>query len=327
MSKLASGTVHFTVEGEFITDTARRLWAEEDEPERAMRILRCMQGITEAQILDVLEGRSKLTGTSDEGIQLEPDKHNGKTLEQLLQKIRDERDEARDERDDIVQIANGNVIMVPSHDGAREVPCRKAQLFMGSGEAGFLKDGYEFDDQPADVPERPTRTGKPTKKQRIYRKMKDSFVPRPKQDGINERAKQLKKTSDLMLQREKEREEEEEKTWEEKRQLAKARLEPVDHITTNTGWLSPDGKFYPCGYSMHAQVIWALGFTDNPNAHSAHPTGWVRLGENGINGVYIHNDSDGPPPTEVQKELVRTFCKEQGIDEPWWLRKDDDAEK
>ncbi len=342
MSKVE--TVHFSVQGEFITDTARRLWAEEGEQERALRILRCMQSITEQQILDVLEGRSQLVGWSDspEGIQLKSDKHKGVTLEEQFKKLKEERDEARDDLDDVVQLSNGDTIMVPSHDGAREVPRRKARPFMGSEKAGFLEDGYEFDDQPKDIKsKRSTRTGNPPKKQRIYRKMKDGGgISRPKLKRFESSMEGIARMADpgdtnkgfLPAETEREREEREEKEREEKeeayRAKVKAELVIEDRITGNTGWVSPEGKFYPCGYSQHARVAWALGFCDHPQMHGVKPPGWIRMGMNGSLGQYIHEDHDSPdPPTKVQKDLVRAFCKERGISKPWWLENADAGDK
>ncbi|TAL42462.1 MAG: hypothetical protein EPN91_08765 [Salinibacterium sp.] len=290
MSKVeTSGTVHFSVQGEFITDTARRLWAEEGEQERALRILRCMQGITEQQILDVLEGRSQLVGWSDspEGIQLKSDKHKGVTLEEQFKKLKGER--------------------------------------------------YEFDDQPKDIKsKRSTRTGNPPKKQRIYRKMKDSGgISRPKLKRFESSMEGIARMADpgdtnkgfLPAETEREREEREEKEREEKeeeaRQYAKANLVVSDTITGDTGWLSPEGKFYPCGYSEHARVIWALGLCGHPQMHGAHPAGWVRLGMNGSE-PYVHDAHDSPdPPTKAQKDLISAFCKKRKIKLPWWLEENE----
>jgi hypothetical protein len=344
MSKVeTSGTVHFTVEGEFITDIARSLWNLEGQPERALRILKTLmlgkEPMSDADCISIVTGKAKLTGDSDAGIAIEADgTYEGKTLEQLVVKLKDERDEAIDEREDLAQLASGDTMIVPSHTGAREIPRRKARRTGLSESIGRgLVDGYAFDDAPEEVVEQ-VRVGldagrpKPTKKQRIYRR-KDEFgstlgtKPGRAAKSAKEAERIVEMSEEEKRKREDEEEKQREKEWEEKRQRAKADLVASDTITTDTGWLSPTGQFYPCGYSQHGHVAWALGFCDHPQMHGVKPPGWIRMGMNGSLGQYIHEDHDSPdPPTKVQKDLVRAFCNERSIDEPWWL-KDDDAEK
>lgn len=309
---MSTDTVHFTVDGDFITDTARRLWAEEDEPEKALRILRCMHGITEGQILDVLEGRSKLVGDSDSGIKLEPDTHTGKTAEQLFAKMRAERDEARDERADFAQMASGETVIVPSHDGAREIPRRKARPFMDTG-AGRLHEDYEFDDRAEELPK---GKNKQPKKLHIYRSLRDRFRASDTAAAVAKRG--ITETGET----EEEKAAREERAWEAAREAAKKALTPTETITSTTGWLSPEGLFYPVLYGEHGKVAWALGLAEHPQDHGCKPPGWVRLGVN-LERQYFFED-DTVKPTDAQRAAVRAYCTEKSIELPWWLR--DEAE-
>ncbi len=62
---MKAGTAHFVIAGDWLTDTCRRLWSEEDRPEAALKILmEGLPGITEAQAVSICEGRFKLTSDS-----------------------------------------------------------------------------------------------------------------------------------------------------------------------------------------------------------------------------------------------------------------------
>lgn len=57
-------TVHFSIQGEFITERARELW-EEGEYKQAMDVLDCLIGSTLEQRIEIIEGRKKLIGVND----------------------------------------------------------------------------------------------------------------------------------------------------------------------------------------------------------------------------------------------------------------------
>lgn len=270
---------HFVISGEFITERARALWNDEDEPEKALNLLKCMQGITDAQCLDILGGSKKLIGDSTTGVALVDDYATGRSLAQTLIKIRNERDEARDDRADLIQMAIGDTVDVASPSGRREIPRRKS-----TGRVTVVADGYEFDDIAKDG----------DKKLRIWRQS-DYTGPA----GVDLR--------DVELDDELEPE-------------APTRPAPPpaqNKITGNTGWLSPDGKFYPCGYAQHASVACALGLTDNPAAHGVEPAGWVRLGVSDNRQYFFGEHSLF---NEMQNGLIRAYCAEKSIGLPYWLR-------
>jgi hypothetical protein len=68
-------TVCFVIHGKDLTRSARSRWADDREPARAIRLLLDgLHGIEIGQVLDVLTGKSKLTGSSRSGVEIVPDK-------------------------------------------------------------------------------------------------------------------------------------------------------------------------------------------------------------------------------------------------------------
>lgn len=57
-------TVHFSIEGEFITDFCRNLWAE-GAFQKSLDILDCVSGLSFEQQQDILRGTKKLTGVNE----------------------------------------------------------------------------------------------------------------------------------------------------------------------------------------------------------------------------------------------------------------------
>jgi hypothetical protein len=61
---MKSMMVHFSIQGEFITERARELW-EEGEYKQAMDVMGCLIGSTLEQQISIIEGRAKLIGVND----------------------------------------------------------------------------------------------------------------------------------------------------------------------------------------------------------------------------------------------------------------------
>lgn len=317
---MTAHVAHFVVTGEFLTETARRLWAEEDEPERALRILECLRdgkdGISEADCLAVLEGRMKLVGDSSRGIELKPDRVRGKKARDVIAKLKAERDEARDERADLQQLVIGDEAteVLASPTGLRRVPARKTeQRTIKGSRRTVLKEDYEFDDVLAD-PETPAVRGRGTKPLRVWQQVS------PMPTGSRGRVKEAQ-PEEATAEGDEDREARERREEAEERERARKALPVADRITGDTGWLSPDGKFYGCGYSQHARTAWALGLTDNPQNHWASPAGWIRLTTNGPEQLFFPDDADAFTP--VQRDVIQAYCQELKIELPWWLRKEE----
>lgn len=50
-------------------------------------------------------------------------------------------------------------------------------------------------------------------------------------------------------------------------------VEPQDQITTDNGWLDPEGHFYPCLYGGHNHVLYTLNLSEG----DADQRGWIKL--------------------------------------------------
>lgn len=327
MTKLSSGTVHFTVTGEFITQQARSFWAAEDEPEKALRLLKCLYGITDAQIMDVLEGRSQLVGDSDEGVTLAPDNateiHGLPLLSPVEQytKLKRERDEAKDEAADTVQMAIGETVVLSSPTGLREVPFRKTKNnYRAGGPRHILIEGYEWEG---------IEGRKETDKVPMYRQVTTAA---DRARIASNRATEEAQDNDLMLQ---EGEAELEKQFADPARRARVaqtlaemgvereepkRVPPVafDKITSDVGWLSPEGKYYDCGmaYAQHNVVAWHLGLSP----YEMDKAGWIRCTVAETKATFFHCDYRTITP--VQRERVAARVAEAKLEVPFWLERE-----
>jgi hypothetical protein len=317
---------HFSIDGEWLTDTARSLYAHEDAPEKAIRLLVTgLIGMTEEQALSILEGRFKLVGSSDDegGVSMVPDKPKEKlpSAAEVIKKLKEERDEARDDLADMTEIASGDTIGLGSPTGMRVVARRKTQsLPYGGGRT--LKDGLEWHDA-GELVKKPG--AKPV---RVYVEASDPEVAvKQRRRMARHAAAKLdpEKAADLDK---------------ELRQYRPSRPPPVperpspppppaDSITGPHGWLSPEGKFYACGYAGHrglAEKI--LGRYDYESdgkggEQTFEELGWVRFTTMGATQLihgFLHECK--ARPTDVQKRLVTDFCLEGGHDLPHWAQEE-----
>lgn len=250
--------VCFTVTGEFLTVLSRTLWADEGEPEKALRILEAaFPDMPQADVFDVLTGKKRLGGDSSTGITLQPDDEpvsqhgNERALVAVLRKFRDQADEGEDWK----QMATGQTRLVASPRGKVEVPVRRAR-------------NGRVDADLADIPYREANVDVLRKK--FYH------------DDTNRQRRELG--------------------------VDEAELppppEPERAITTDTGWLSPDGKFYPCEYGQHDVWAFRLGFEE----YRLERLGWVKL----QSGKVLWNFTGRFEPTQPQIDAVFDFCKERG---------------
>lgn len=285
MGKLA----RFVITGDFITRQARAFWADDNQPERAIRLLGDIEGLTMDQTIGILEGSLKLTGDSSSGIDLEPDKHEGKKLLDVIVELRKELNDAKDDLADWNQMALGDTFIAGSPTGARVVPLRRES----KSRPGRLAEGLEF----SDLIEDEGREGRPI---RVW-KERESPLPRRALASI-------KAIGGYDLDDEPE----------EKRPPPKGE----NKITSDTGWLSPDGKFYPCKYGGHNDLAARLGISQ-PYAFMREGPGesgneWARLctanDEQMFFGEHILF-------TAKQFVAISVWCEELKIELPWWLKR------
>ena len=108
-------------------------------------------------------------------------------------------------------------------------------------------------------------------------------------------------------------------------------------ITTDTGWLSPTGRWYSCGCQEHEWMAREILEAAEPGIwrgrdrvcfgdpeRELERLGWIKLA--GRNGPF----SGRHPPTPRQNRALLEWCtgKGQGRTElPWWLEPDAKTEK
>lgn len=277
---MTTSVARFVITGEFITEHARALWREED-PSKGLAFLQTsIHELTEIQCLDILEGRSKLTGSSrdEDGVRLEKDAAEQPNLRDVLKRMKAELDEAQDERADALQMLNDDTVGVASVSGLRMVPQRKTDS--NFGRMPTLKAGYDFEDTPDRNPE--------DKPLYLYRRTTSSYVERAK-------------------------------GWQKRAEADKPEPKPVpptpdNKITSDTGWLSPKGEFYGCRYGQHNATAWALDL--HPNEMDK--AGWIRCTTVDGKETWFTHEHDAI--TDVQKEMITAYCAEKTIELPWWLR-------
>ena len=274
--------MRFTITGEYITQQARNFWTVDEQPERAIELLEEVEGLSTAQILDILEGRSKLAGDSTKGITLEPDTATGLSLKQTLRKLAKAQREAREDAADYAQMLNGDTACVSSPTGMREVPYRQTTSSL-RGLPRQLKNGLDW--KEAENPG--TREPRVYRDVKTHRSLVDSRVfiepeDPPSSDYIDDPPPPPVPEGD-------------------------------DKITSDTGWLSPAGEFYGCRYGQHNNTAYDLGFS----TETLDKSGWVRVQMNHGAQMFFRYEYENVPL--AQRHAIEDYCRKEKIETPWWL--------
>jgi hypothetical protein len=222
--KQNSGSLCFTVTGEFITKISRTWWADEDRPEKALNILReAFPDMKEADRLCIVTGSKKLTGDSTVGCNLIDDDAtvsecgNTLTLDRMIARFR----LREDENADYMQLATGDTAKLASPHGLVEVPSRRTELRTNAWgrREPVLKDGVDLESIP-------------------YREIGVSSPATP--------ATPATPTAPA-----------------EPRPISRLKPKSLSSIPKDAedGWLSPGGKFFTCGVMEHILLADDLGAT------------------------------------------------------------------
>lgn len=91
--------------------------------------------------------------------------------------------------------------------------------------------------------------------------------------------------------------------------------EPHSTIDHRSGWLSPEGQFYPCDWMEHLWLLSCLELTDV----QAEKSGWIKISDRYAWSHY-HLHGVGQPPTQRQIDLVFDWCVENGHELPHWMK-------
>jgi hypothetical protein len=220
----SSTAPHFSIDGDYLTNLVRSMWADDQNPEKALAVLE--SGFPEmpySQRLSIVCGSKRLVG-DEQGIELVDDDAThteAGTLLSLASVLRSLR-QAAEEGADALQLLSDTTIKVPSKRALVAIPLRRLRDY----KAGKIDlEDMLYRQVSAWPPEVPT--------------------PRPAAPIL-----------------EKEVEED----------LPPAI--PEAKITGDSGWLSPEGKFYPCRFMQHTALARALGHEDEQPLTR---WGWVRL--------------------------------------------------
>ncbi len=271
-------TVCFKITGEFVTRHCRDLWVE-GSYDAALRFLEVsLPSMPRSNAEDVITGKSKLVGVND--LCLEADnatEHRGMKLlsvREAFAKVAANQEAERLEKRVLVAIANEDYVVMASPWGRLKVP------------------------RPLTIPN-PKRSYRGVT--RIIGMDWDEFERRYHgivQDAIDEReaAKSLESTHQMLngMRRELNAAEANEKAAIDRgvspllalidpalmpaaQALFAAPLKeppPVDReMASPNGWLSPDGKFYPCGFMGHVRLAAVLHKDGEPGLERA----WVKI--------------------------------------------------
>jgi len=316
----------FIIYGDFITEHARSLWADEHTPEKAISFLRSsIVDLSTELIMSVLDGKKKFIGDSSTGVNLVDD--------------------------DAIETALGNPIAIES------------VLTASQKREEYLKDQLEYDSNRVTLvfsgTERPhVGTLIPIRRLDEFNRGKVDLkdIPYRHVEGLewaecwNAQSKEwdTRHERDMYLDRRLERNKDlppEEEEYDDAydsgiprmastierlsggnpmlAQAAKVLLDPPefdiskyeDSITTNNGWLSPDGKFYPCEWFEHITLACTLGHDEKVLENF-----WVKLSksetfppERGLSqkqmdllfDMYTKNDQKLPSWWEDEMERTR----------------------
>ena len=90
---------------------------------------------------------------------------------------------------------------------------------------------------------------------------------------------------------------------------------PDRTFKSGDGWITPDGKFYPCRYMEH---IWAAHKIAGLEEKDAEKRGWIKLSDNIAMGKKVYEG--GKKPTQKQRDTLFDWCNAQKVDYPDWAK-------
>jgi len=258
-TKIKKETVCFVVEGEFLTNLTRQLWADEGNPEKAFNILNAaFPTMTKGDQFSILIGEKKLIGDSKKGCKLIKDIAkkspcgNPLSIDRVFKRFR----KKLKQQEDWIQLATDNVIKTGSPEGLIAIPKGRAEA--------YKKGKVSLEDFPY-------------KKIEVY--IPD--LPAPPKIPLNSI------------------------------EVAAIPKPPKAHNTIDNdhGWLSTDGKFYPCGYGEHILLADLLGFEERELEKKQ----WMKIQK----GEFWLPDKQNP--TQTQYDMLFDWYTKRGKVLPSWL--------
>ena len=243
-AKIKEETVCFVIEGEFLTNLTRQLWADEGKPEKAFGILEsAFPKMRKSLMFSILIGEKKLIGDSSKGCELVADDTetspcgNSLSLESVVVKFKKKIK------------ADEEWIRIVARDNIKEMEIEERRREKLSKDKDYL----------------------------------DNYV----------------KSQEIIKEREAKR---------EKPKPPKAR-----HIIDNDhGWLSPNGKFYPCGYGEHILLADHLGFEERELEKKQ----WMKLQRG---DCFL---PENEKPSQKQRDMIFDWFTARKKSLPWWFEEE-----
>lgn len=246
MAEAEMKTCHFVVEGAFLVDITRQLWADEGNPEKAFSILEAaFPQMRRSIMFAILTGEKKLVGDSDTGCYLEDDgtdktpAGNRLSLEAVVGRFRKRIAGHKEWLRDVAQV---RVSETEVETLARERVRRDEEYLTTCAES--IRRMEEQDAKK--------KKPKPPKARRV--------------------------------------------------------------IDNDHGWLSPAGKFYPCGYGEHIYLASLLGFEERELEKKQ----WMKC-QGG--DCYLPESEE---PTQKQRDMIFDWFTSRNKQLPWWFEKEEE---
>lgn len=273
----------FTIEGAFITDLSRQLWGAERKPQKGFNLLKsAFPDMDPATMIAIMMGYKKLTGDSNTGVLVEDDDQAGPDLS--LDQIVEWYELKFESLQDHLQFALGETKFVSSPHGLIEVPERRVTTTGVAGQRICLDGGPDL------------------LKRIPWRKVTDR---ERREKFFHPRTKLASETLLGIFSEEEEYIPFEEETIPEY-------PPPVvqNKITRENGWLSLDGKFYPCEYGEHIELAHRIG----KDSITLERLGWVKLQK----GQAYNHDFDMKRISQKQRDVLFDYHRVRG-NMPWWM--------
>lgn len=283
--KAESQTVVFVITGEFVTKQARTFWWDENEKDRALNLLLCLDRITTDQCLDVIFGRSRLTGDSKVGLLIKPD--NAKTSPgrnrmegTLVDTLRKDKEKARLMEDDL-----RDHLSEPRFTGSQY-----GRIEIGPRALQRVKSGEETIEDLASrglVKHEPVLGSLRELKGKIRDLEADNETSLGLADAIEEVETPPKADPDLQSQ---------------------------------NGWVDREGRFFPCFYSGHIHLADLLGFDER----KLEKLGWMKISDYRsapfpVPAREAVKYEAKISPTDAQKKVAVDWCTKFGHKIPKWV--------
>lgn len=330
--KEESGTLCFVVHGDFLTDLCRTLWADEDNPVKALRILDCLHEMTEEIAIRILTGKAKLVGNSSDGVFLEADnqevsKHgNPLDLVRKMQRMMFQAEEGRFLMQARAQLKSGNIKFTGSPWGGIFLPsCVWERLTSGAWHwddvEGWNREGLfpknereakSWKKRATEVEDIETEERCADMKMAIDAKEVDEcarefvtsearrgFTVPPFGPGVDENIvdRYMREQKELDSQREE-------------------GPKPAKDVTSENGWIAPNGDFFACGMIQHESLADLMHKDGSKAIEKTH----VKISVNAMSS--IREEVFRPTKkrhTHAQKDKIWDWCEYHKKDVPPWV--------